>query len=145
MMDERIRMIFKINRNFEMYKRHHFKKQVLNSTEELALHLIRHNEGISQDKLSDMLGVDKGLVTKVVCKLEKESYVVRKQDDKDKRFKHLYATAKAETLKTNIVEVEEAYFSLICSCLKETEREAFLKGLTKIYQLSKQIRKSESE
>lgn len=144
-MDERIRLIFKINRNFEMYKRRHYKNRILNSTEELALHLIRHNQGISQEKLSDMLGVDKGLVTKVVSKLEKDGYVLRKQDGADRRFKHLYATPKAEALKTNIVAIEEEYFSLICSCLSESEWNTFVNGLTKIYQVSKKIRKSENQ
>ncbi len=142
-MDERMRFMIKINRNFELYKRYHVKKQSLNSTELLALHMIRHHLGITQDELSNLLGVDKGLVTKMIHKLEKEGYVLRKQDTIDKRYKHLYSTPKAEELKMDIVEVENDYFSLILSCLDSYEKETFLESLTKVYQVSKSIRKGE--
>ena len=56
-MDERNRYITKISRNLELYKRKRVDIK-LNSSMELVLHVIRHNNGITQEKVGKILGLD---------------------------------------------------------------------------------------
>ena len=60
-MDERYRYITKISRNLDLYKRKNKEMDDFSSSEEMSLHLIRHNKGISQERLSKLLGLDKGI------------------------------------------------------------------------------------
>lgn len=142
-MDERLRYISRINRNLELYKRKNLEKSELNMTDSLALHLIRKNQGISQDKLADMIGVDKGLVTKIVKQLEQKQLVLRKKNPDDKRMNFLFPTSKAEEIKHSVVDIERAYFKMLFDEFTKEEYECFLSLLTKVYNKSKELRKRE--
>ena len=83
-MDERNRYITKISRNLELYKRKRVDIK-LNSSMELVLHVIRHNNGITQEKVGKILGLDKGLITRITKSLIEEELIYKIKSDKDKR------------------------------------------------------------
>ncbi|MDD3840157.1 MAG: MarR family transcriptional regulator, partial [Clostridia bacterium] len=58
--------------------------------------LLSKNDGISQESLSDINKLDKATVGRAIKKLENQGYVVRKQDELDKRAYKLYITPKGE-------------------------------------------------
>lgn len=64
---------------------------------------IKFNDGLTQDELSDMIGVDRALTTRVVQSLEKKGLVRKEPDVKDKRFNHIYATDLLHQLADKIV------------------------------------------
>ena len=140
-MDERYRYITKISRNLDLYKRKNKEMDDFSSSEEMSLHLIRHNKGISQERLSKLLGLDKALITRIVKKLIDQGLVDRKKSQKDKRAYELYPTDKAEAFKKDIVDLEDNYYRLVFSVFSKEEKEQFLSLLTKVYTKSKQIRK----
>ncbi len=140
-MDKRVRYISKINRNYELYKRKESKDNKLNTTDSLALHLICKQPGLSQDTLADLLGVDKGLVTKTVKYLEELSLIKRVKHPKDKRVNMVYPTAEAEEMKHNLIDAERTYYTELFKEFTEEEYELFLSLLTKIYKKSIQMRK----
>lgn len=140
-MDERYRYITKIARNLELSKRKRGPGS-FSSTEEMAIHLIRHNKGISQERLSSLLGVDKALVTRIIRKLVDDGYVERRQSESDKRAYELYPTEKAQELKDEMVSFEDCYYEEALSVLTDEEREEFLSLLSKVYVKSKSLRKS---
>lgn len=140
-MDERLRYLFKINRNLELYKRKKAKSSGLNSTDSLAIHLICKNKGISQDELADKLGVDKGLVTKIVKHLEQESYIERLKDSRDRRVNRLFPTDKAQEIHRAVIEIERTYFKELFLEFTEEEYEIFMSLLAKLYVKSKNLRK----
>ncbi len=142
-MDETLRYISKINRNMELYKRKNMKNNELNATDSLALHLIRKNQGISQDGLVKLLGVDKGLVTKIVQGLEEKGLIKREKNLEDKRMNFLYSTPKAEEIKNSVVEIERKYFKRLFEEFSKEEYEMFLTLLTRIYTKSKELKRSE--
>ncbi len=142
-MDETLRYISKINRNMELYKRKKMKNNELNATDSLALHLIRKNQGISQDGLVKLLGVDKGLVTKIVQGLEEKGLIKREKNLEDKRMNFLYSTPKAEEIKNSVVEIERKYFKMLFEEFSKEEYEVFLTLLTRIYTKSKELKRSE--
>lgn len=140
-MDERHRYITKISRNLDLYKRKNKEMDDFSSSEEMSLHLIRHNKGISQERLSKLLGLDKALITRIVKKLIDQGLVDRKRSQKDKRAYELYPTDKAESFKKDIVDLEDNYYRSVFSVFSDEEKEQFLSLLTKVYTKSKQIRK----
>lgn len=142
-MDETLRYISKINRNMELYKRKKMRNNELNATDSLALHLIRKNQGISQDGLAKLLGVDKGLVTKIVQGLEQKELIKREKNVEDKRMNFLYSTPKAEEIKHSVVEIERDYFKELFDEFTKEEYELFLNLLTRLYTKSKDLRRSE--
>lgn len=83
-----------------------FKKRMA----ELGLHQSHHSvlfalyksEGISQEKLSRKLNVDKATVTRSIKKLVEDGFVERRQDEKDKRAYLLYITEKGKRVKPDI-------------------------------------------
>lgn len=60
------------------------------------LRLIHHHEGISQEELSNKLGVDKATTAKAVKKLVTQGYVEREKSPDDKRRYQLMLTPKAK-------------------------------------------------
>lgn len=139
-MDERNRYITKISRNLELYKRKEINTS-LNSSSELVLHVIRHNEGITQDGVGKILGLDKGLIARIVKSLIEEELIYKIKSDKDKRAYLLYPLEKAQLIKDEVVNIEDKYYDLIFEVLNDNEREVFLSLLEKIYIRSKEIRK----
>lgn len=127
----------------ELYKRKKMKNNELNATDSLALHLIRKNQGISQDGLVKLLGVDKGLVTKIVQGLEEKGLIKREKNLEDKRMNFLYSTPKAEEIKNSVVEIERKYFKMLFEEFSKEEYEVFLTLLTRIYTKSKELKRSE--
>ena len=64
---------------------------------------IKFNDGLTQDQLSDMVGVDRALTTRAVQSLEKKGLVRKVPDAKDKRYNHVYATDLLHQLTDKIV------------------------------------------
>ena len=55
------------------------------------IHLYK-NDGISQEKLSELLNIDKGTTARSIKKLEKEGFIIRLKDEHDKRAYKIYLT-----------------------------------------------------
>lgn len=139
-MDERYRYITKISRNLELAKRKD-DSNFFSSTEEIAIHLIRHNKGISQERLSSLLGVDKALTTRLVRKLIDGGFVERRKSQSDKRSYELYPTDFVQSIKKDVVSFEEHYYEEVFEAFTVDEKEEFLNLLTKLYVKSKSMRK----
>ncbi len=139
-MDERNRYITKISRNLELYKRKRVDIK-LNSSMELVLHVIRHNNGITQEKVGKILGLDKGLITRIIKCLIEEEFIYKIKSDKDKRAYLLFPLDKARLIKDEVVNLESEYYDLIFEVLDNNEKEIFLSLLEKVYLRSKEIRK----
>lgn len=138
-MDERYRYLMKISRNLDLYKRKHSNGNYSNNFI-VALHAIRHNEGMSQEELTKVLNIDKALTSRLVKKLINEGLVTKKASSKDKRCFELYATAKANDYKLATTRLEDDYFKMLYTVLSPEERELFLSLLTTLYVKSKEMR-----
>ncbi len=67
-----------------------------------VLFTLYKHEGISQEKLSRNLSVDKATITRSVKKLVEDGFVKRVQDINDKRSYHLHLTEKSLQIKPDI-------------------------------------------
>ena len=82
---------------------------------------IKFNDGLTQDQLSDMVGVDRALTTRAVQSLEKKGLVRKVPDAKDKRYNHVYATDLLHQLTDKIVPELLAFNDAAMEGLSEKE------------------------
>ncbi len=89
-------------------------------------------DGISQEELSSYLNIDRANTARAISKLEKEGYVMRKQDEKDKRIKRIYLTDKAMEIKPMVLELMNQWENTMLKSLTRVEREVFINLLKKV-------------
>lgn len=84
------------------------------------------NEGVSQEKLGEIVGINKSTTAKVIAQLEAEGYVRRESDQEDKRGYKLYPTQKAKDVYPKIVKVLDQWNEhLVDGFTKEEQKTLF--------------------
>ncbi len=139
-----LRKLSKIIRNLNLYKNKKGIRELTENEFEAARYLTK-KPGISQNDLSDYLNVDKGLVTRIVIKLEKLEYITVNVNPDDQRKKQLYATNKAFLLKEADSSEDIEFFDAITKDISKEELEEFNITLNKLYLESKNLRKNKFE
>lgn len=71
------------------------EKYGISAAEEPFFMAIQKHAGATQDELTSMVGVDKAATTRAITSLERKGYLIRQQDEKDRRQNRIYATDKA--------------------------------------------------
>lgn len=84
-----------------------FKKDGLSITPEQynVLKKLWHEEGKTQIELAHHCNKDRGSITRIIDRLEKQNLIVRIPDQVDKRLNRLYLTKSGKDLKEKAVEV----------------------------------------
>lgn len=141
-MDLTERKITKIAREVNKFTVKTLKADGIGSGEFDVIHTIRKNPGISQSGICNILGIDKAAVARETNNLEKKGYIIKNKNEADKRGYKLYATKKAENLKTSKASIESSFYEWLLNSLEENEKEIFLNCLDKIYISCKQESKS---
>lgn len=99
-----------------------------------VLFALCREEGISQNKLCEQFHLDKGVVTRVVDRLEEKGFVERRSDPADKRRNLLYLTTNAEEIRSEIAELKQAIDAEITAGLSAEEVESLSRGLLVVCQ-----------
>lgn len=68
-------------------------------SEYIILRYLYDHEGVCQDEIAGYLFADKAQVARNVKTLEEKGYITRRQDEHDKRFKHIYVTPQGKELR----------------------------------------------
>lgn len=136
-MDITKRHITKIVREVNKLTVRTMKAEGIGTGEFDLIHTVRHNPGISQKDICNMLNSDKGAIARRVARLEEKGYLVRKANPKDGRSQLLYATEKAEDLKTSKASVETVFYDWLLEELSEEDKIEFSRILEKLYFRSK--------
>lgn len=141
-MDKTKRQITKIAREANKLVIRTMKDDGIGSGEMDLIHLVRHNPGLSQKEACLQLNMDKGAVARRTASLEQKGYLTRKANPEDGRSQLLYATEKAENLKTSKAAVETVFYEWLLEGLEEAEQAAFTAALDKLYLRSKMENRS---
>ncbi|MDD6188745.1 MAG: MarR family transcriptional regulator [Clostridiales bacterium] len=141
-MDMTKRQITKIAREANKLVIRTMKEGGIGSGEMDLIHLVRHNPGLSQREISLQLNMDKGAVARRTANLEQKGYLIRKENPADGRSQLLYATEKAEELKTSKAMVESAFYEWLLEGLDAAEQASFTAALEKLYLRSKRESRS---
>jgi len=85
-------------RNTQKYLDSKLATYNLGSGQYIFLMIINENKGITAKELCIIGDFDKSTVNKAITKLIKEDFLITKNDDDDKRLKHLYLSDKANLI-----------------------------------------------
>ncbi len=87
----------------------------------LFLITLYKNDGSSQEKISDILKIDKTTTAKAIKKLEDNGYVKRVVDSDDKRAYKVFLTQKAQDIIPKIYEIMTEWENSVISDITEEE------------------------
>ncbi|WP_432664990.1 MarR family transcriptional regulator [Wukongibacter baidiensis] len=99
-----------------------FKELHLQKGQSIYLTRICEKPGINLIQLSSLLKVDKTTTTKVVQKLIKEDFILKRKDDDDKRSYRLYPTSKALRTYDELIKEENRVIDMCYRDLDEEQK-----------------------
>ena len=102
MKEDILRQISTIARALDSIANIEFKEMQLNRGQYLYLVRIKENPGIISDHLAGMLNVDRTTTARSIKKLEDNGLIERKNDQQNKKIKHLFVTKKGDELAEKI-------------------------------------------
>ena len=133
-----IKLNNKIFRATQVYLDKGLKEYELSSGTYPYLLILKENEGISQNKISEKLGCDKAMSARTISKLIKLGYLDKKEDEDDSRAYKLYLTQKAKDIIPKVLYKIHKLVDLITKNLSEKEKTITIDSLNKVlYNLNK--------
>lgn len=84
--------IFFMARRMQLCIGERLSKFQITAAEEPFFMAIQHNAGATQEDLTAFVGVDKAATARAIRSLESKGYLVRKQDETDRRQNRVYPT-----------------------------------------------------
>ena len=87
---------------------------------------IYHNQGSNQKKVCTEMGIDEGLGTRVMKKLESEQMIVRIVDPHDARSHILEVTDKGESFVVECKQMQAAFWENVTQSMQRKEKEELL-------------------
>jgi DNA-binding MarR family transcriptional regulator len=101
------RLVSILHRQSQIYINYVLKDFNVTSAEYSFLFCLYHNDGMTQEKMSSVLYIDKAATARAIKSLEQKEYVIRIKDSGDKRINRVYLSEKA---KKNIEEIRRRVF-----------------------------------
>ena len=141
-MDETKRKMTKIAREVSKFTVQTMKEEGIGTAEFDFIHLVRHQPGITQARVRELLKIDKGAAARRAASLESKGYLIRKPNPEDGRSQLLYATDKAENLKNSKAHIDTIFYEWLLAELPKEEKKAFCRTLNTLYQRSKKQRQA---
>lgn len=126
------RYINVISRCGNMYRTERLKQTDLGTAHHTYLFTICRNPGISQEKLSKMIYINKSNVTRNLAALEKNGYIERRPSETDKRVMLVYPTQKAQDTLPLLREIMHDWNDLVAADFTEEELELLRSMLARI-------------
>ena len=121
-------------RCYSYYKEASYYGDDLTGIRDSYLINICNNEGISQEKLSELLFVHKSNVARQLSFLEESGHIVRTPDSKDKRSLLVYSTLKGREALKKIKKVHEEFENELFKGFTDEEREEAKSFAQRIYE-----------
>ncbi|AND38295.1 MULTISPECIES: MarR family winged helix-turn-helix transcriptional regulator [Cytobacillus] len=109
-----------------------FKELDLTKGQYLYLVRICENPGIIQEKLAEMIKVDRTTAARAIKKLEMNGFIEKKDDEQNKKIRKLFPTEKGKKV-FPLIKREHEYSNAIClEGLSEKEAETIFKLLQRV-------------
>jgi MarR family transcriptional regulator for hemolysin len=88
--------------------------------------------GLTQRELADKIGIETPSLVPIIDKMEKDGYVKRKLDPKDRRLKRIYTTPKTDALWDSMMECASQIRKVSLKEISEQEAKSALETIKKI-------------
>lgn len=134
-MKEILREIGMIARALDSISNIEFKEYDLTKGQYLYLVRIYENPGIIQEKLAEMIKVDRTTASRAIKKLEISGFIEKKDDEHNKKIKRLFPTDKGKRVYPFIKRENDHSNSVALAGLSESEVE-------NIFHLLQRVRKN---
>ncbi|MFP7485065.1 MarR family transcriptional regulator [Priestia filamentosa] len=134
-MDDVLREIGMIARALDSISNIEFKEHNLTKGQYLYLVRICEHPGIIQEKLAEMIKVDRTTAARSIKKLETEGFIEKKDDHHNKKIKKLFPTEKGRDVYPFLRREGEHSEKVALTGFSEQERE-------EVFQLVQRIRKN---
>src|SRR5688572_7975804 len=131
-MKEILREIGMIARALDSISNIEFKEYELTKGQYLYLVRICENPGIIQEKLAEMIKVDRTTAARAIKKLEINSFIEKKEDKHNKKIKKLFPTEKGKNVYP-FIKRENDYSNIVAlEGLSESEVDAIFNLLQRV-------------
>lgn len=130
-----LREIGMIARALDSISNIEFKEYDLTKGQYLYLVRICENPGIIQEKLAEMIKVDRTTASRAIKKLEVNGFIEKKEDDQNKKIKKLFPTEKGGNIYPFIIRENDYSNRVALSGFSANEIET-------IYNLLQKVRKN---
>ncbi len=104
----------------------------LNHSCMMPLVILYNNDGINQEKLASLLGVNKSNTSRALNQLEKHGYIKKIKSIDDKRAYEIFLTNEAKEIENNIIQIKENIENALTYCLSPKENSQLLQLLSKL-------------
>ncbi|MEC1667000.1 MarR family winged helix-turn-helix transcriptional regulator [Bacillus mojavensis] len=131
-MKEILREIGMIARALDSISNIEFKEYNLTKGQYLYLVRICENPGIIQEKLAEMIKVDRTTVARAIKKLEMNGFIKKMDDDHNKKIKKLFPTEKGKDVFPVIKRENDHSNSVALAGFSEKEAETIIHLLQRI-------------
>src|SRR5687767_13622403 len=91
----------------------------------LVINRLHRRPGATQSELAEMLEVEKATAGRMVDRMEKKGWVVRRPDATDRRVNRLHLTAEADLLQVQLSQIADRTVEDALALLSAPEREQF--------------------
>lgn len=131
-MMEILREIGMIARALDSISNIEFKEHDLTKGQYLYLVRICENPGIIQEKLAEMIKVDRTTAARAITKLEMKGFIEKKSDQQNKKIKKLFSTEKGKAVYPFIKRENDYSNQVALSGFSDTEIETLFNLLQRV-------------
>ncbi|TXC92877.1 winged helix-turn-helix transcriptional regulator [Metabacillus litoralis] len=131
-MTDILREIGMIARALDSISNIEFKEYDLTKGQYLYLVRICENKGIIQEKLAEMIKVDRTTAARAINKLEMNGFIEKKEDKYNKKIKKIFPTEKGENVYPYIIKENEHSNSVALVGFDEKEVEEMVNLLHRV-------------
>lgn len=136
-MDITKRKITKIAREISKLTARTLRNEGVGIAEFDLIHAVRKHPGITQAEICKLIEADKGAVARQTSRLAAKGYLTRQDNPADGRSQLLFATEKAQALKSSKIHIETLAYEWLLEPLSSQEKEEFSRLLDIIYRRCK--------
>jgi MarR family transcriptional regulator for hemolysin len=98
----------------------------------LVINRLHRRPGATQSELAEMLEVEKATAGRMVDRMEKKGWVVRRADALDRRVNRLFLTADADLIQVQLAQIADRTVDNALALLSAREREQFSESMRQV-------------
>ena len=98
----------------------------------LVINRLHRRPGATQSELAEMLEVEKATAGRMVDRMEKKGWVVRRPDAGDRRVNRLHLTAEADLIQVQLAPIAERTVDDALSLLSASEKDQFSEAMRRV-------------
>ena len=122
-------MCYKLNKSSMLYKRlmsKHLERLNITYSQLMVLRVANQEPGITAKEILMQMDTDKATLSGVLARLERDNYIYRVKNEKDKRIQNIFVSEGSEKLCTEVSVIEKACISDLIDGISSEEAENFL-------------------